>query len=101
MTNKELYKYMDDLLKMHLTEQSKQNCIYICDKLTKWFATNAVTVNVNNWMNDYTQGYDTAKEAISDFAHDHIEKKNGKLKDDWDAGYFAGMMDIIEFIERM
>ena len=43
MTNKELYKYMDDLLKMHLEEQSKQNCVYICNKLTKWFATNAVT----------------------------------------------------------
>lgn len=55
----------------------------------------------NNFVIDWQAGYDAAKENISDFAHDHIEKKNGKLKDDWDAGYFAGMMDIIEFIERM
>lgn len=100
MTNKELYKYMDDLLKMHLTEQSKQNCIYICDKLTKWFATNAVTVNVNNWLNDYSQGYDTAKEDIKDFAKEHYDKLINK-RSQWDAGYRHAMIDIIEHIERM
>lgn len=99
MTNKELYKYMDDLLKMHLTEQSKQNCVYICDKLTKWFATNAVTVNVNNWLNDYSQGYDTAKDDIKDFAKKHYDKFNDRTQ--WDAGYRHAMIDIIEHIERM
>lgn len=101
MTNKELYKYMDDLLKMHLTEQSKQNCLYICNKLTEWFGKNAVTVNVNNWVNDYSTGFDTAKEDIMNFAQDQIEKRKRKLQDDWYAGYFAGMMDVIEHIERM
>ena len=99
MTNKELYKYMDDLLKMHLTEQSKQNCLYICNKLTEWFAKNAVTVNVNNWMNDYTQGYDTAKDDIKDFAKKHYDKFNDRSQ--WDAGYRHAMIDIIEHIERM
>ena len=99
MTNKELYKYMDDLLKMHLTEQSKQNCVYICNKLTEWFAKNAVTVNVNNWVNDYSQGYDTAKYNIQDFAKKHYEKFNDKTQ--WDAGYRHAMIDVMEYIERM
>lgn len=100
MTNKELYKYMDDLLKMHLTEQSKQNCIYICDKLTKWFATNAVTVNVNNWVNDYSAGFDTAKDDIKEFAKNQYDRFNGSTHQ-WNLGYIAGMIDVIEHIERM
>ncbi len=99
MTNKELYKYMDDLLKMHLTEQSKQNCLYICNKLTEWFAKNAVTVNVNNWVNDYSTGFDTAKDDIKDFAKKHYDKFNDRSQ--WDAGYRHAMIDIIEHIERM
>lgn len=100
MTNKELYKYMDDLLKMHLTEQSKQNCVYICSKLTEWFGKNAVTVNINQWMQDYTQGFDTAKEDIKEYA----DKKLTDFKyrtEQWDQGYRSAMVDIIEHIERM
>ena len=100
MTNQELYKYMDDLLKMHLTEQSKQNCVYICNKLTEWFGKNAVTVNVNNWVNDYSQGYDTARDDIKEFAIKQRDKFTGRRKQ-WDAGYRSAMMDVIEHIERM
>lgn len=100
MTNKELYKYMDDLLKMHLTEQSKQNCVCICNKLTEWFGKNAVTVNINQWMQDYTQGFDTAKEDIKEFAKNHYDKFIDK-RTQWDAGYRHAMMDVIEHIERM
>ena len=55
----------------------------------------------HNFTIDWEAGNDAAKEDISDFAHKQIEKYSGKLQDTWDAGYFAGMMDIIEFIERM
>lgn len=101
MTNKELYKYMDDLLKMHLTEQSKQNCIYICDKLTKWFATNAVTVNVNNWLNDYSQGYDCAKNDINEFCTNQKIIYSEKSRSEWNTGYICALVDVIEYIERM
>lgn len=101
MTNKELYKYIDDLLKMHLTEQSKQNCIYICDKLTKWFATNAVTVNVNNWLNDYSQGYECAKNDINEFCIDQKIKYSEKERSEWNTGYLCALIDVIEHIERM
>ena len=103
MTNKELYKYMDDLLKMHLEEQSKQNCIYICNKLTKWFATNAVTVNVNNWLNDYSQGYDTAKEDIKDFCKKEIVKNEHEedIRDMYNTGYRYALCKVLEHLERM
>ena len=101
MTNKELYKYMDDLLKMHLTEQSKQNCIYICDKLTKWFATNAVTVNVNNWVNDYSQGFDTAKDDIKEKCINQKTAYSTKSRSEWNSGYISALVDVIEYIERM
>ena len=54
-----------------------------------------------NFIGDYGMGYDTAREDISDFAHNQMEKAKSKLKNDWDAGYFAGMMDVVEHIERM
>lgn len=101
MTNKELYKYMDDLLKMHLTEQSKQNCVYICDKLTKWFATNAVTVNVNNWLNDYSQGFDTARTDIKEWCINQKQHILQRSRSEWNSGYISALIDVIEYIERM
>ena len=92
---------MDDLLKMHLTEQSKQNCVYICDKLTKWFATNAVTVNVNNWLNDYSQGYDSAKNDINEFCKNQKIIHSAKSRSEWNSGYISALVDVIEHIERM
>ena len=92
---------MDDLLKMHLTEQSKQNCVYICDKLTKWFATNAVTVNVNNWLNDYSQGYDSAKNDINEFCTNQKIIYSAKSRSEWNSGYISALVDVIEHIERM
>ena len=94
---------MDDLLDAKLdkkfNDNQKQSCIYICNKLTEWFAKNAVTVNVNNWVNDYSKGYDTAKYDIQDFAKKHYEKFNDRTQ--WDAGYRHAMIDVMEYIERM
>ena len=92
---------MDDLLKMHLTEQSKQNCLYICNKLTEWFAKNAVTVNVNNWVNDYSTGFDTAKEDIQEFCINQISKYKEKDSSEWKSGYVCAFVDAIEHIKRM
>lgn len=101
MTNKELYKYMDDLLKMHLTEQSKQNCVYICNKLTEWFGKNAVNVNINQWVADYSQGFDTAKEDIKEFCDDLKFKYSESTRTEWNSGYISALVDVIEHIERM
>lgn len=103
MTNKELYKYMDDLLKMHLEEQSKQNCIYICNKLTKWFATNAVTVNVNNWINDYSAGVDYAKDDIQEFCRKEIEKNRNEedTRDMYYTGYRNALFKLLDYIDSM
>lgn len=92
---------MDDLLKMHLTEQSKQNCLYICNKLTEWFAKNAVTVNVNNWLNDYSQGYDTARDDIKEFCKNKNSEYIKKSRTEWNSGYISALFDVIERIERM
>lgn len=92
---------MDDLLKMHLTEQSNQNCLYICNKLTEWFAKNAVTINVNNWLNDYSTGYDSAKEDIKEFCKNQNSKYIEKSRTEWNSGYISALFDVIERIERM
>lgn len=92
---------MDDLLKMHLTEQSKQNCIYICNKLTEWFAKNAVTVNVNNWVNDYSTGFDTAKDDMKEWCNKKLKKVEINANTSWCYGYRSALIDIIEHIERM
>ena len=93
---------MDDLLKIHLTEQSKQNCLYICNKLTEWFAKNAVTVNVNNWFNDYSAGYDTARDNIKDYC---IKKRKNIYEKfnvtEYVKGYYYALVDIINHIEGM
>lgn len=68
-------------------------------KLVEYFTKYGITLNVNNWMNDYTQGYDTAKDDIKDFAKKHYDKFNDRSQ--WDAGYRHAMIDIIEHIERM
>ena len=92
---------MDDLLKMHLTEQSKQNCLYICNKLTEWFAKNAVTVNVNNWVSDYSTGYDMAKDEIGEFCAHKKFVYTDRPSSAWNSGYISALVDVIEHIERM
>lgn len=92
---------MDDLLKMHLTEQSKQNCVYICNKLTEWFAKNAVTVNVNNWLNDYSQGFDTAKEDIKSYCTNQKVICVEMFKSEYCSGYIRALNDVLYHIERM
>lgn len=103
MTNKELYKYMDDLLKMHLEEQQKQACLYICNKLTKWFATNAVTVNVNNWVNDYSTGFDCAKDDIQEFCRKEIarNKHEEDNRDMYNTGYRSALYKLLDYIDSM
>lgn len=92
---------MDNLLKMHLTEQSKQNCLYICNKLTEWFAKNAVTVNVNNWVNDYSTGFDTARDDIKEHCINQKTAYTAQTRTAWHIGYIAALIDVIEYIERM
>lgn len=101
MTNKELYKYMDDLLKMHLEEQQKQACLYICNKLTKWFATNAVTVNVNNWVNDYSAGFDFVKDDVKKFCSNQKFIVAETFKSDFGSGYIRALNDVLEHLERL
>lgn len=50
--------------------------------------------------NDYSTGFDTAKEDIKEFAKNKYNKFASSLIL-WEQGYTAGMVDIIEHIERM
>lgn len=53
-----------------------------------------------NFIGDYGMGYDTAREDIKEFAKNHYDKLIASSAQ-WDQGYRAGMIDVIEHIERM
>lgn len=54
----------------------------------------------NKPVKDYSTGFDTAKEDIKEFAKNKYNKFASSLIL-WEQGYTAGMVDIIEHIERM
>lgn len=99
MTNKEHEIFMRKLFDEKLDEAFDRGCVNMVQKLIEYFTKYGITLNVNNWMNDYSQGYDTAKDDIQDFAKKHYEKFNDKTQ--WDAGYRHAMIDVMEYIERM
>lgn len=96
---------MDDLLDAKLdkkfNDNQKQSCIYICNKLTEWFGKNAVNVNINQWVADYSQGYDTARDDIKEFCKNKNSEYIKKPRTEWNSGYISALFDVIEYIERM
>ena len=100
MTNKEHEIFMRKMFDEKLDEAFNRGCVNIVQKLTEYFTKHGITINVNNWMNDYTQGYDTVKESIEEFCMLAVKDNDGRI-DDWNAGYLAALEDIMDFIERM
>ena len=100
MTNKEHEIFMRKLFDEKLDEAFDRGCINMVQKLTEYFTKYGITLNVNNWINDYSQGYDTAKEEIKDYSDTKLTNfKSGTGQ--WYQGYRAAMVDILEYIERM
>ena len=100
MTNKEHEIFMRKLFDEKLDEAFDRGCVNMVQKLIEYFTKYGITLNVNNWMNDYSQGYDTARDDIKDFAKKHYDKMIND-RSQWDAGYRHAMIDVIEHIERM
>lgn len=57
-------------------------------------------IDNNLWIKDYSTGYDTAREDIKEFAKNQYNRFTGSVHQ-WNLGYIAGMVDVIEHIERM
>ena len=100
MTNKEHEIFMRKLFDEKLDEAFDRGCVNMVQKLIEYFTKYGITLNVNNWMNDYSQGYDTARDDIKDFAIEHRNKFTDP-REQWDAGYRSAMLDVVEHIERM
>lgn len=103
MTNKEHEIFMRKLFDEKLDEAFDRGCVNMVQKLTEYFTKYGITLNVNNWMNDYSQGYDTARDDIKEWCNKKIEKINDKnnYNTEWCYGYRSALIDVIEHIERM
>lgn len=100
MTNKEHEIFMRKLFDEKLDEAFDRGCVNMVQKLTEYFTKYGITLNVNNWMNDYSQGYDTARDDIKEYADNKLTNfKAGTGQ--WYQGYRSAMVDVIEYIERM
>lgn len=101
MTNKEHEIFMRKLFDEKLDEAFDRGCVNMVQKLIEYFTKYGITLNVNNWMNDYSQGYDTAKDDIKEFCKNQHSKYIEKTKTEWNSGYISALFDVIEHIERM
>lgn len=103
MTNKEHEIFMRKLFDEKLDEAFDRGCVNMVQKLIEYFTKYGITLNVNNWMNDYSQGYDTAKEEIAEFAIKMREKYKVEFPttNNYTAGYRSAAVDILNFIEGM
>ncbi len=101
MTNKEHEIFMRKLFDDKLDEAFDRGCVNIVKNLTEYFTKYGITLNVNNWMNDYTQGYDTAKDDIGEFCANKKFVYSDRPSSAWNSGYISALIDVIEHIERM
>ena len=103
MTNKEHEIFMRKLFDEKLDEAFDRGCVNMVQKLVEYFTKYGITLNVNNWMNDYSQGYDTAKEDITEFALQMKDKyKVGfPTTNNYADGYRTAAIDILNHIEGM
>ena len=99
MTNKEHEIFMRKLFDEKLDEAFDRGCVNMVQKLIEYFTKYGITLNVNNWMNDYSQGFDTARDTIIEYAT--ILKDKYPLNSEYNSGYRAAMIDILDNIERM
>ena len=51
--------------------------------------------------NDYSTGYECAKNDINEFCTDQKIKYMEKTRSEWNSGYLCALVDVIEYIERM
>ena len=101
MTNKEHEIFMRKLFDEKLDEAFDRGCVNMVQKLIEYFTKYGITLNVNNWMNDYSQGYDTAKDDIKEFCKNKNSVSIKKPRTEWNSGYISALVDVIEHIERM
>lgn len=92
------FDFKPDVLRIDFKDYSfiefyKNNIIAVECNSKKSFTDN------KQWINDYSQGYDTAKEEISAYILDAKDKC--PLKTGYDNGYRCAMLDVLDHIERM